>query len=160
MYGSKYSISLDEGECASAYFRAWTKLEFDWKSNSRYPIPDHWKSYRARSAVRDYKPGNRNATDPVNAMLNYAYAVKTTQLQIEAIGQGYDPTVGIMHHGRRGSPAYALDLLEPERPKVDAALLRFIRSHTFSGADFILAKDGVCRLLPQMTRALVATMVA
>jgi len=145
-----------EGECASAYFKAWTQLQLNWKSNSRYPLPEQWKSYRARSAVRDQAPKNCNATDPINAMLNYAYAVKTTQLQIDAIGQGYDPTIGIMHHGRRGKPAYILDILEPERPKVDAAILRFLRMTTFSGADFILRKDGTCRLSPQLARVVIA----
>jgi CRISPR-associated protein Cas1 len=45
-------------------------------------------------------------------------------------------------------------LIEPERPKVDAAVLAFAQSRRFSGADFILRKDGACRLSPQLARAL------
>src|ERR1700730_11464069 len=40
--------------------------------------------------------GNRNAAHPINAMLNYAYAVLQSQIQINAVADGYDPTVGIM----------------------------------------------------------------
>jgi hypothetical protein len=50
-------------------------------------------------------------------MLNYVYGVLQSQLQIEAIAAGYDPTLGIMHHGYKGSPALVFDLMEPRRPK-------------------------------------------
>ena len=141
-----------EGECASLYFRAWRNLEPKWRISKRYPVPDHWLRYRGRSAVHDCQPANRRASDPINAMLNYAYAVKHGQLQIKAIADGYSPLLGIMHRHKRSSASYILDMLEPERPKVDAAILAFIESHKFSGADFILRKDGACRLSPQLAR--------
>lgn len=91
-------------------------------------------------------------------MLNYAYAVKVAQLQIEAVADGYDPYSGIMHHSRNDFPAYAYDLIEPQRPKVDAAVLAFAQSQKFSGADFILRDDGVCRLSSQLARAVARVM--
>jgi hypothetical protein len=36
---------------------------------------------------------------------------------------GYDPTIGIMHEGRDGSSKFVFDLMEPQRPKVDRAVL-------------------------------------
>lgn len=42
--------------------------------------------------------------------------------------------------------------MEPLRPVVDAAILRFALGETFSGADFMLRPDGVCRLNPQLAR--------
>jgi CRISPR-associated endonuclease Cas1 len=147
-----------EGHCAMSYFKAWTQLELQWKQNSKYPIPDHWKYYRARSAVHECKSENRRASDPVNAMLNYAYAIKLSQLQIEAIGSGNHPMLGIMHHEERGKPSYILDLLEPERPKVDAIILDFVQSQRLSPADFILRKDGACRLSPSLAK-IVAAMI-
>lgn len=147
-----------EGQAASLYFRAWQGFPVLWKGKA--PVPDDWRAYDIRSSMANgAKPQNRSASHPINAMLNYGYAVKSTQLQIQAIAQGYDPTIGILHHGRRGKPAFVFDMLEPERPKVDAAILSFIASHSFSAADFILRKDGVCRLSPQLARV-VATLVA
>jgi CRISPR-associated protein Cas1 len=64
-----------------------------------------------------------------------------------------------MHHSRIGFPAYVYDLIEPERPRVDAAVLKFVRSRTFSAADFVIRKDGVCRLSPPLARA-VTTLVS
>lgn len=143
---------------ASAYFGAWRGLPMEWSANKRHPIPDDWRVFTSRTSLANgTKPKNVNASHPVNAMLNYAYAVKTAQLQIEAIADGYDPTIGIMHHGRRGAPAYVFDLIEPERPKVDALILAFIQGNWFSGADFVIRPDGVCRLSPQLARVIVST---
>ena len=50
------------------------------------------------------------------------------------------------------SASYILDMLEPERPKVDATILDFVQTKSFTGADFILRKDGACRLSPQLAR--------
>ena len=84
------------------------------------------RSQRARVALRhgirlrnDGGGYNRGATHPVNAMLNYAYAVLIAQTQIRLIVKGYDPTIGIMHEKKalRGiNPGFALDHMEPMRP--------------------------------------------
>jgi hypothetical protein len=57
-----------------------------------------------------------------------------------------------MHHGYNSSPALIFDLMEPHRPKTDAAVLAFALSETFSGADFVIRSDGVVRLAPQLAR--------
>lgn len=138
-----------EGECARNYFAAWQGIELRWTQSSRYPVPDEWHRYRWRSSIlTGNKPRNWKASHPLNAMPNYAYAVRVAQLQVQAVADGFDPFAGIMHHSRPDFPAYIYDLIEPERPKVDAAILAFAQSRKFSGADFILRKDGVCKLSP------------
>lgn len=149
-----------EATCASSYFGIWANYELQWKFNNRYPIHPHWLKYAGRpSLANGIKPKNVNASHPINALLNYAYAVKQAKLQIAAIADGFDPTIGIMHSGRRGLPAYIFDQIEPQRPLVDRAILLFMRHHQFSGADFILRSDGVCRLSPQLAR-MIATLVS
>lgn len=146
-------IRAIEGECAARYFAAWQGLQMQWTKASRYPVPDDWHIYRSRSStLTGRKARNWKASHPLNAMLNYAYAVRIAQLQVQAVADGFDPFTGIMHHSRPDFPAYAYDLIEPERPKVDAAVLAFAQSRAFSGADFILRKDGACRLSPQLAR--------
>ena len=149
-----------EGEAAGAYWRAWVGVEMHWTARTRYPVPDDWHRYRSRSSVlTGHKKKNRKASHPINAMLNYAYAVKAAQLQIRAVADGFDPNAGIMHHYRDDFPSYVYDLIEPERPKVDAVILSFARGRTFSGADFILRKDGACRLSPQLARAVASSIL-
>ena len=73
------------------------------------------------------------------------------------MADGYDPKLGIMHESRSDAQAFVLDLMERGRPMVDAAVLRFIAAQTFSGADFTIRDDGVCRLAPQLARQLCHT---
>jgi CRISP-associated protein Cas1 len=57
-----------------------------------------------------------------------------------------------MHEGHDGSSKFVFDLMEPERPKVDRAVLDFIKATVFDPADFTIRSDGVCRLNPEMAR--------
>jgi CRISPR-associated protein Cas1 len=151
-----------EGSIAGDYFRVWSALNLKWKPLKRHPIPADWHAYRSRVALRhgivlrrDGGGYNRGATHPVNAMLNYAYAVLIARTQIRLITDGFDPTLGIMHEKKalRGiNPAFALDHMEPMRPVVDRAVLQLIHTSTFSGADFSIQHDGVCRINPELAR--------
>jgi CRISP-associated protein Cas1 len=61
-------------------------------------------------------------------------------------------TIGIVHEGSDGSSKFIFDLMEPERPKVDRAVLDFVRPQVFDPADFTIRSDGVVRLNPQLAR--------
>jgi hypothetical protein len=93
-----------------------------------------------------------HATHPVNAVLNYAYAVLESQVRIATVSRGLDPTIGYLHVCRPRQVALVYDLMEPLRPLADLVLLDFVYSHTLSLSDFILRKDGICRLHPQLAR--------
>ncbi len=95
---------------------------------------------------------NRHATHPVNAMLNYAYAVLESQVRIASVSQGLDPAVGYLHTYRPNRVALVYDLMEPLRPLVDRLVLDFVRSHTFSPNDFAIDTSGICQLHPQLAR--------
>lgn len=85
-------IRAIEGEAAAAYFGIWSGIAMQWTEQSRYPVPKSWHQYQSRSSTLTGKlPRNWKASHPINAMLNYAYAVKVSQLQIKAIAEGYDP---------------------------------------------------------------------
>lgn len=152
-----------EGKAAAAYWRAWTAIEMKWWVSKRYPIPEAWRVYRSRSSVNTgNKMLNRNADHPINAMLNYAYAALMTKMKIQAIAEGYDPMIGVLHDQRRRekeiTPSFALDLMEPHRPVVDRVILKLIAEETFSGADFDLQSDGVVRVSPGLAGWIVGMM--
>lgn len=142
-----------EGGCASLYFQTWGAVTFDWKGIERRPIPPEWYEFRGRADhARGKGPSNRNATHPVNAILNYAYTVASAQLQIQAMAEGYDPSIGLLHETMPGRSAFILDVIEPVRPVIDAKILYMLKHHTLDPTDFIIRKDGVCRLSPQFAR--------
>jgi CRISPR-associated protein Cas1 len=65
----------------------------------------------------------------------------------------YDPMLGVSldNAAVRGTyPALALDYMEPMRPVVDRAVLQLIKTVMFTGADFSIQHDGVCRLNPEL----------
>jgi CRISPR associated protein Cas1 len=131
------------------------RMPIKWRGTSRRPIPENWHFIGQRSSPY-HLAGNRNAAHPVNAILNYAYAALESEIRIKAISDGCDPTVGIMHEGSDGSSKFIFDLMEPKRPKVDRAVLDFVKGHVFDPADFVIRSDGVCRLNPEMARMVVA----
>ncbi len=60
--------------------------------------------------------------------------------------------LGIMHYDRDGAPAFVFDMMEPERPKVDRAVLAFLKSDALHPTDFTIRGDGVVRLNPELAR--------
>lgn len=73
---------------------------------------------------------------------------------VELVADGYDPALGIMHADRDDASAFVLDMMEPERPKMDRAVLAFLKSAKLHPADFAIREDGVVRLNPELARKL------
>jgi CRISPR-associated protein Cas1 len=92
--------------------------------------------------------------------LNYAYAVLESQVRMQIITEGYDPTIGFLHTYSIDRPALVFDLMEPQRPIVDRKVLEFVQAHTFHPADFTIRADGVCRLNPEMAKHVVRSVAA
>lgn len=86
-----------EGKSAQAYFAAWQGLQLRWKGVGRKPIPNDWRTFASRTSLQSTKPQNRNASHPVNAMLNYAYAVLESRVRSEIVANGFDAMIGYLH---------------------------------------------------------------
>lgn len=117
------ALRMLEANSAAAYFRAWRATSLVWRAFSRHPIPDDWRTIGKRSS-RFRGTGSQSAAHPVNAILNYAYAVLQNQVQIKAVADGYDPMLGIMHHDRDGAPALADQLIDAIIEKGDGDFSR------------------------------------
>ena len=93
----------------------------------------------------DFTTRNRRPpTDPVNAMLSYAYAllVRTWHVALSAVG--FDPYLGFYHQPRYGRPALSLDLMEPFRPLIaDSTVIQAINNGEVKPTDFIQAAGSV-----------------
>ncbi|WP_256371370.1 CRISPR-associated endonuclease Cas1 [Phreatobacter aquaticus] len=144
-----------EANSAAAYFRAWRPIRLRWKGTGSRPIPEAWLTMGARTSPFALA-GNRNAGHPVNAILNYAYTVLQSEVHIQAVTEGFDPTIGIMHEQSPGATPFIFDAIEPYRSEVDRAVISLLRSETLHASDFVLRSDGVCRLNPQFAKVAVA----
>lgn len=120
-----------EGSAAARYFGA--------LSNLIKPPGD------AASLSFDFRTRNRRPpTDPVNALLSYAYGLLTRTWTVTLSAVGLDPYLGFYHQPRYGRPALSLDLMEPFRPLLaDSAVIQAVNNGEVRPTDFIRAAGSV-----------------
>ncbi|MGC9399125.1 MAG: type I-D CRISPR-associated endonuclease Cas1d [Anaerolineae bacterium] len=106
-----------EGTGGAAYFRVFGLL-----------LNDEW-TFTKRT--------RRPPTDPVNALLSFAYTLLYHQTLSAVQTVGLDPYVGFLHGSQYGKPALALDLMEEMRPVIaDSVVLTLINKRILSPDDF------------------------
>ncbi len=106
-----------EGEAASLYFA-------DFSTMLRDKIP-----FETRT--------RRPAHDPLNAALNYTYALLLGDCIRGLRSCGLDPHAGFLHSSSRNKPALALDLAEEFRaPVADSTVVRAFNNEEMSVSDF------------------------
>ena len=141
-----------EGLAAREYFACWSQMlgsdwsfpgrEFDSRDNPYFPSGLKWLkphdcvSVFPNSELRTPNseltfPGRhrRPPTDPVNALLSFAYGLLRVQVTAAVHLAGLDPYIGYLHETTRGQPAMVLDLMEEFRPLVADNLLLSVLSH-------------------------------
>lgn len=112
-----------EGDAAAQYFR-------------------HFQGMLSASVVEAQElafPGRvrRPATDPVNAALNYAYALLLADVVRAVMACGLDPHHGFLHSSGRNKPALALDLAEEFRAAIaDSVVIGAFNNGELARADF------------------------
>ena len=150
-----------EASAAALYFGAWSgraDCAPTFATKDRRRIPPHWSRYEGRRSVLASAASNRKAERPVNAMLNYLYALVEAEAILACQTVGLDPGLGIVHADAKGRQSLALDIMEPVRPEVDAFVLNLVERRTFRKAEFTETSDGQVRLLAPLTHVLAETM--
>lgn len=106
-----------EGMAAREYFARWSGMVgAEWKFSGR---------------------NRRPPTDPLNALLSFAYALLQGQVMAAVHMAGLDPYVGFLHEPHHGQPALVLDLMEEFRPLVaDNLVLAVINNREVQVGDF------------------------
>jgi len=123
-----------EGNAAARYFRHFREMlaVSAGDSNSR-----EWSF--------DFERRNRRPpTDPVNALLSYAYALLTRSVSTTLTAVGFDAYRGFYHQPRYGRPALALDFMEPFRALLaDSTVLMVINNGEVGPRDFVRTAGAV-----------------
>lgn len=117
-----------EGDAANAYFGAFQQ---------RVRAPGFSFNGRIR----------RPPTDPVNALLSFAYSIINQDCVAALQGVGLDPYVGFLHQDRPGRPSLALDILEEFRAGwADRLVLTLINRQQIKVGDFTCDASGAVKL--------------
>ena len=117
-----------EGEAAANYFSVFSEL---------LTVDDFSFAGRIK----------RPPTDPVNALLSFAYSLITQECASALTGVGLDPYVGFLHQDRPGRMSLALDIMEEFRAYwADRFVLTLINRRQFQMNDFVTEGSGAVRL--------------
>ena len=124
----------NEAKTSHIYFRAFAKL-----------IPERYE-FQSRNQSK-MKISKNHATDVINALLNYGYAVLAGEISKFINGFGLDAYYGFYHKSHTGFQPLVYDMMEPFRWLVDYTVFRIanIRDHNqrIRLDEFTHTRDGV-----------------
>lgn len=149
-----------EATAARIYFETWIEqVAMRFVAAERDTIPKRWSRFEGRhSAIGIGTRGKaRNATDPLNAVLNFLFSVLEAEAVLACHRVGIDPGLGVLHRDQIGRNSLALDIMEPVRPIVERWTLDLLSGHVFSKRDFVEHVSGTVRIRPPLLHHLAAT---
>ena len=96
----------------------------------------------------------KNAIDPVNALLNYGYSVLESEIWKAVNSVGLDAYVGFVHENYNNKASLVYDLMEPFRWIVDITVVKVALRRWIKKKDFIETNEGNIRLRPNAVKLL------
>lgn len=157
---------IAEGKAAETYWHAWCgHVAVAWSPADLFKVPAHWSGFTQRPSLNGCQPVNADATDPVNAILNYLYRVAEIECVHACHAYGLHPALGISHTDKAGRDSMALDLLEAIRPLCERIALELLapdgvipyvngKPAYFDRRWFHETSDGTIRLVAPLTHRL------
>ena len=110
-----HAVRWLESQGASAYWSVWRDLPICFPKNDLHRVPDHWRAFDTRKSP--LSGSQRLAANPVNAILNYLYAILESEARLTLTALGLDPGLGFIHMDAPARDSLACDLMEPAIPR-------------------------------------------
>ena len=132
-----------EGRIASAYWielsKIFNRLAPDFHFETRKNLSYSW---------------NMNASDPINALLNYGYAILESMVRKNINTVGLDVSIGYLHEIAPSKHPLVYDLQELFRYVVDYSVIEILETK-LKRSDFIITENYHIRLKPETTKMLI-----
>ena len=132
-----------EGRIASAYWyclsRIFNDLAPDFRFETRKNLSYSW---------------NMNASDEINALLNYGYAILESMIRKTINSIGLDPSIGYLHEIAPSKHPLVYDLQELFRYVIDYSVIELLETK-LKKSDFIVTENYHIRLKPKTARLLI-----
>jgi len=142
-YNNINSLMMYEGRIASAYWSELSKIfnsiAEDFNFQSRKNLSYSW---------------NMNASDPVNALLNYGYAILESMVRTNINTIGLDVSIGYLHEIAPSKHPLVYDLQELFRYIVDYSVIELLETK-LKKSDFITTENYHIRLKPNTAKMLI-----
>ena len=137
-------LMMYEGRVATFYWDGLSKV-----FNQLYPS-FHFKSRKNKSYS-----WNMNASDEVNALLNYGYAILESEVRKDINAVGLDPAIGFLHELDDSKQPLVYDMQELFRWLVDLSVIQLLEEKQLKKSDFIVTENYHIRLKEQTASALI-----
>jgi len=98
---------------------------------------------------------NTNASDEVNALLNYGYGILESEIRKDNNSIGLDSTIGFLHELAQAKTPLVYDIQELFRWLVDLSVLQILEEKKLKKSDFIVTENYNLRLKPQTAKMLI-----
>ena len=142
-YDNINSLMMYEGRIASAYWTELSKifnsLVKDFHFETRKNLSYSW---------------NMNASDPINALLNYGYAILESMLRKNINTIGLDVSIGYLHEIAPSKHPLVYDLQELFRYVIDYSVIELLETG-LRKSDFITTENYHIRLKPNTAKLLI-----
>lgn len=129
------NLMTHEGRIATLY---WSELEKIFKILK----PEfNYNGRKNKSLSRNY-----NASDEINALLNYGYSILESEIRKAINSVGLDPSIGFLHEITQSRTPLVYDIQELFRWIVDLSVIQVLEQNSLKKSDFIITENYHTRL--------------
>jgi CRISPR/Cas system-associated endonuclease Cas1 len=126
-------IVVIEAKAASVYWRSWRDLGLI--ARRGHDLPQSWRRFANRNKGAEFL-GNKHASHPISALINYCVVVEAGRLARALASEGMALQIGFLHSDKHGRNSLVWDCIEPLRAKINARVFAFVASREFTRSDF------------------------
>lgn len=138
------NLMTHEGRIATLY---WSELEKIFKILK----PEfNYNGRKNKSLSRNY-----NASDEINALLNYGYSILESEIRKAINSVGLDPSIGFLHEITQSRTPLVYDIQELFRWIVDLSVIQLLEQNSLKKSDFIITENYHTRLRENAARLLI-----
>ena len=98
---------------------------------------------------------NYNASDEINALLNYGYAVLESEIRKAINGIGLDYSIGFLHEINQSRTPLVYDIQELFRWMIDISVIQLLEEKKIKKSDFIITENYHTRLGEDVAKKLI-----
>ena len=98
---------------------------------------------------------NMSASDEINALLNYGYAILESEIRKDINAIGFDSSIGFLHELKDGRSSLVYDLQELGRWLIDLLVIQLLEERMLKKSDFIATENYNIRLRANTAKMLI-----
>ena len=98
---------------------------------------------------------NYNASDEINALLNYGYAILESEIRKSINSVGLDYSIGFLHEINQSRTSLVYDIQELFRWLIDVSVIQLLEEKKITKSDFIITENYHTRLGENIAKLLI-----